>query len=70
MDSSISPYSLPFTKLTYDNAKPYLHYNKCEICERKHNLNECNICKELYCQKCDVNLILNGNCYFCEKYYQ
>lgn len=52
-------------KITLENIKPYIYYNRCDICNRKTNLNECNICKDLFCQKCDI--VFNGYCFFCKK---
>ena len=54
-------------KITLENILPFLQYNKCEICERICNLNECNICLELYCIKCTTNILKNGLCDFCSK---
>jgi len=39
--------------ITLNSIKHPDHYNRCEICDRTHNLNECNICLELYCIKCE-----------------
>jgi hypothetical protein len=69
-ESKINQISSVFNKITYENVKPYLYYNRCEICERKKYLNECNICKELFCERCDINIILSGNCNFCKRYYR
>jgi len=68
--SSESSNTWRFNKITYENVKPYLYYNQCEMCERTKYLNECNTCKELYCKVCDRKIVFIGNCYFCERYYR
>jgi hypothetical protein len=40
-------------------------YNYCDICNRKHNLNECNNCLELYCIKCEI--FKKNMCSYCYK---
>jgi hypothetical protein len=49
--------------VTFENILPYLEYNKCTICDRRKNLNECNSCKDLFCIKCDY--LKNTLCGFC-----
>ena len=34
--------------ITLNSIKHPDHYNRCEICDRTHNLNECNICCEAF----------------------
>lgn len=62
-------------KITLDNIKKPDCYNRCEICERTSNLNECNLCKELYSIKCEIfkkNLCsycyneMNCKCKYCK----
>lgn len=52
--------------ITLDNIRHYNFYNKCDICDRTKNLNECNICKDLYCIKCEI--FKKNLCSYC--YYQ
>lgn len=49
--------------ITLENILPFNEYNKCELCHRKTNLNECNSCCELYCIKCDK--LENTSCRYC-----
>lgn len=49
--------------ITMENIKPIDYYNKCDICDRTVNLNECNICKELYCIKCEK--FVKNCCSYC-----
>ena len=39
--------------ITLNSIKHPDYYIRCEICDRTRNLNECNICLELYCIKCE-----------------
>ena len=39
--------------ITLNSIKHPDHYNRCEICDKTSNLNECIICLELYCMKCE-----------------
>lgn len=39
--------------ITFNNIKNSLYYNKCITCKSRENLNECNDCLCLVCEKCD-----------------
>lgn len=55
------------SRITFDNIQHPDYYNKCEICDRTSNLNECNICKDLYCIKCEI--FKKNVCHYCYKCY-
>jgi hypothetical protein len=51
--NSITLNSITLNSITLNSIKHPDHYNRCEICNRARNLNECNICLELFCIKCE-----------------